>query len=99
MEFHTVSENFIFLTHINAVVKFYYGDIFVGTFENSKRKEVTFTWSSGNAYIGRYKDNKRWNGKTIYKDRNENSKNVNGEIKNNDELLNLINAQSKGHFS
>ena len=46
------------------------------------------------------KDNKRWNGEMIYVDGNENSKYVNGEVvKEYNEPLTLINAQSRGHFS
>ena len=81
-------------------VEFYNGSKFEGTYENGERKEGTFTWSRGNKYIGTYKDNKRWNGEMIYVDGNENSKYVNGEVvKEYNEPLTLINAQSRGHFS
>ena len=81
-------------------VEFYNGSKFEGTYENGERKEGTFTWSRGNKYIGTYKDNKRWNGEMIFVDGNENSKYVNGEVvKEYNEPLTLINAQSRGHFS
>ena len=81
-------------------VEFYNGSKFQGTFENGEIKEGTFTWSTGNKYIGTYRNNKQWNGEMIYVDRIENTKYVNGEIvKEYDEPLTLINAQSRGHFS
>ena len=81
-------------------VEFYNDSKFEGTYENGERKEGTFTWSRGNKYIGTYKDNRRWNGEMIYVDGNENSKYVNGEVvKEYNEPLTLINAQSRGHFS
>ena len=55
---------------------------------------------TGNKYIGTYRNNKKWNGEMIYVDGNENKKYVNGEmVKEFDEPLTLINAQSRGHFS
>ena len=81
-------------------VEFYNGSKFEGTYENGESKEGTFTWSRGNKYIGTYRNNKKWNGEMIYVDGNENAKYVNGEVvKEYDEPLTLINAQSRGHFS
>ena len=69
-------------------------------FYNGSKFEGTFTWSRGNKYIGTYRNNKKWNGEMIYVDGNENTKYVNGEVvKEYDEPLTLINAQSRGHFS
>ena len=81
-------------------VEFCNGSKFEGTYENGESKEGTFTWSGGNKYIGTYRNNKKWNGEMIYVDGNENTKYVNGEVvKEYDEPLTLINAQSRGHFS
>ena len=81
-------------------VEFYNGSKFEGTYENGECKEGTFTWSRGNKYIGTYRNNKKWNGEMIYVDGKENTKYVNGEVvKEYDEPLTLINAQSRGHFS
>ena len=42
----------------------------------------------------------KWNGEMIYVDGNEKKKYVNGKmVKEFDEPLTLINAQSRGHFS
>ena len=69
-------------------------------YENGEMKEGTFTWSTGNKYIGTYRNNMKWNGEMIYVDGNENKKYVNGELVNEfDEPLTLVNAQSRGHFS
>ena len=81
-------------------VEFYNGSKFEGTYENGESKEGTFTWSRGNKYIGTYRNNKKWNGEMIFVDGNENTTYVNGEVvKEYNEPLTLINAQSRGHFS
>ena len=81
-------------------VEFYNGSKFEGTYENGESKEGIFTWSRGNKYIGTYRNNKKWNGKMIDGDGYENIKYVNGEVvREYDEPLTLINAQSRGHFS
>ena len=81
-------------------VEFYNGSKFEGTYENGESKEGTFTWSDGNKYIGTFRNNKIWNGEMIYADGEENITYVNGAvIKEYDEPLTLINAQSRGHFS
>ena len=63
----------------NAVVQFFNGSKFVGTYENGKRQEGTFSWKSGNTYIGSYKDNKKWNGTMYYKEEDEIVTYANGE--------------------
>ena len=81
-------------------VEFYNGSKFEGTYENGESKEGTFTWSTGNKYIGTFRNNKIWNGEMIYADGEVNTIYVNGaSIKKYDEPLTLINAQSRGHFS
>jgi hypothetical protein len=73
---------------------------YVGQYKAGLREgQGTWTLYDGSKFVGIWKNNRKWEGKSFDEEGKEIGKYLNGELEDNDEPLTLINAQSKGHFS